>query len=414
MKVLWLSHFSPFPPKGGAQQRAYNMLVQAASEHNIDFISLASHALLEEKFQTVKQGLKVTNEALSKHVNVKALVVFGGADYAKNKIRCALQALFSAKTYDEVYYNHPEFVRAIESAIELEKYDAVYVDTISLMPLLKGITTPVILNHHNIESLMLVRRAEQEGNILKKFLFRWEAIKMKWLEKRYADKVTVNVTCSKLDSERLNSIVPCNTHCIPNGVDTNYFKRKQEYKPENTSGLVFIGDLTWYPNVDAVSWLATDIYPAIEQALGGVDLNVIGKGSVPALDELAGKRANVTAHGFVDDIFPFMENAAAYVCPIRDGGGTKLKVLDALAMGIPLIAHPIACEGIDVEDGVNVLFARTPMEFATKLKLLLADKNLSESLSVEGQKLIEYKYSYSKIGKVFNLVIASTQSTNFN
>ncbi|MFC3701602.1 glycosyltransferase family 4 protein [Reinekea marina] len=402
MKILWLSHQLPYPPKGGGYQRSFNMIKEVGKKHDVDFISLAAKSALTDSFGDVKVGIDMASKEIGKYVNIVSISIIGSVNRTENAKFLALKSIFSRKTYDENYYSSEEFSIALKNKLSEVKYDLIYVDTIGLMPLLGKINSPVILNHHNIESLMLERRRLKESNIFKKIVFYIESRKMKQLEREYIGSVNANITCSELDESRLNNILNCTTYCIPNGVDTSYFRRRTEYKPKTAKGLIFIGGLGWYPNADAMKYFATSIYPEIKKEFGDIVIDIIGRGNLSELDALASRDTNFRVHGFVDDILAPMENAEAYICPIRDGGGTKLKVLDALAMGIPLIAHPIACEGIDVENGKNVLFAKTPKQYCEQLAKLKSSSELAERLSREGQILINKKYSYHIIGENIN------------
>jgi glycosyltransferase involved in cell wall biosynthesis len=217
------------------------------------------------------------------------------------------------------------------------------------------------------------------------------------MERRVCPQADMNVVCSDLDGERLAEIVPGVAWTnIANGVDLDYFTRRS--RPGSGRRLVFAGDLTWYPNIDAMKWFVASIWPRLKGRIDGLELWVAGRGEVPELDAAAGADPAIRVLGYVDDVREVIEAADVYVCPIRDGGGTKLKVLDALAMEIPLVADPIACEGIDVVDGDSVLFARTPDEWVHQIERLLATPELADRLRSRGRQLIEKEFSYAVVG----------------
>ena len=128
-------------------------------------------------------------------------------------------------------------------------------------------------------------------------------------------------------------------------------------------------------------------------------MTVVGRNPPEWLRQFAAGNANLMVTGFVDDVRPYLDQAEVYVCPISDGGGTKLKILDALAMGKAIVAHPIACEGIEVSEGENVLYAETPEDYIDKICMLFKDASLRSSLGASGRKLIEDKYNFVNIGK---------------
>jgi glycosyltransferase involved in cell wall biosynthesis len=175
--------------------------------------------------------------------------------------------------------------------------------------------------------------------------------------------------------------------------------------------LIFIGGMSWYPNREAMLFFARDVWPLLKSKIPGIHMHVVGESPPEEMIELARIDSNYHVHGFVDDIKNIFYKAGIYVCPISDGGGTKLKILDALAMGKPIVANEIACEGIDVTEGKNVLFAETPDEYVNKIKILIESPSLRTALSEEGIKLIQSKYSYDVVGQEL-LKLLNTKKDN--
>jgi glycosyltransferase involved in cell wall biosynthesis len=146
-------------------------------------------------------------------------------------------------------------------------------------------------------------------------------------------------------------------------------------------------------------FFAESVWPALKKELPKVTMDVIGANPPPRLSTLAARDEGFRVHGFVPDVRPYINRAALYVCPIMDGGGTKLKILDALAMGKAIVAHPIACEGIGVRDGHDVLFARDSGEFVRAIVTLLGSPQKRRQLSDRARLLAESLYSYTVIGR---------------
>jgi len=206
---------------------------------------------------------------------------------------------------------------------------------------------------------------------------------------------------SVADSEVLFRLVPeLDIAEIPNGVDIDYFK--PQGMPIKKNRLVFAGSLNWYPNIKAVEYLCSEIWPLFKKAVPSATLLIVGRN--PSQDFIKKYNAvdGVEVLADVDDIRPHIEEAEVYVCPIRHGGGTKLKILDALAMEKAIVAHPVACEGIDVTNEKNVLLAESSNEFVKKIVRLLNDADLRVKLGKNGRQLVEDKYAYSFIGKRLN------------
>jgi glycosyltransferase involved in cell wall biosynthesis len=277
--------------------------------------------------------------------------------------------------------------------------DLIHFDTISLAYYLPGFSgIPKVLDHHNIESHMMLRRAEQESNFLKRFYFNLEGNKLLRYERRVCCEFDLHITCSSLDSSRLADIDSSLTiREVPNGVDIDYFYPQSG--KEIDGHLVFAGGLGWYPNADAMRYFAVEIWPILKKRVPDIVMNVVGKNPSVLLTRLGEEDSNFRVHGFVDDVREYIASASVYVCPIRDGGGTKLKLLDAFAMGMATVAHPAACEGLEVTEGKNILLASTAEEFSAKIDVLIRDKELRKTLGLNARKLVVEKYSFKTIGQ---------------
>jgi glycosyltransferase involved in cell wall biosynthesis len=278
----------------------------------------------------------------------------------------------------------------------------VHFDTIGLAPyrdLSAGL--PATLTHHNIESHMMLRRADNAGNSLARAYFREEGRRLQELERQVAPRFAAHITCSDLDRQRLQEIVPAaNTVVVPNGVDCDYFA--SEGRPVRPGSLVFVGTMNWYPNVQAMVYFLREIWPGLKARVPAVTLDIAGSNPPESLVQMARSLPDVTVHGYLPDVRPLIDSAAIFVCPIRDGGGTKLKILDAFAMKKCVVAHPIACEGIEVTAGKDVVLASTPAEFILEIESLLGDAQRRSALAGAARSLVETRYSYREIGARFN------------
>lgn len=402
-KVLWVSHFAPYPPKGGAMQRAFNMLKECSGFADIDFVSLLPTSKVNAYFFDYDAGLTEIERNLKPFCRSLSLIEHGASSRMTNKVLNAAATLLSEDPYDVVALRSTRFTALVNKMLSEEAYDIIYVDTIGLCPALPSDRKSMVLNHHNIESQMLTRRADLAKGAMKLFL-KWQAAKTQSLEQKYCGKYAVNLTCSDLDSQRLAQMVDCRPVTIPNGVDLSYFTRNKPYRHDKTKGAIFAGGLDWYPNAAAIDFIIEQMEPELTRRGLDIPVTIYGKGRHKRLEGASARDDNqIIKGGFVDDIRTPMEQARMYVCPITDGGGTKLKVLDALAMGIPLIANPIACEGIDVVDGTHVILAQTPQEFVHAMARLDEDPELCRAMSEAGTALISEKYSYQSIGQQLRL-----------
>lgn len=393
-KILWVSHFLPFPAKGGAQIRSFNLIKELSRYHDVSLFCLVYEDVVINYFDSLGTAVSSSESVFSEFCVDFALVPI-----KKNSTKkiAFLKSLFSGKSYSVSRLN-VDFVRKeLQNFIGDKKFDAVHFDTLSLCSLHDMFSEEqIVLNHHNIESLMMYRRAKEQNSILMKLVCYLDAWKIENLE-RYACKIiSVHIVCSDLDGHRLKALYPSiDTITIPNGIDCSAVIDNRQ--PDGKS-LLFIGGLDWYPNADAIRFLLTKIWPRINESNSSLNLDIIGKNPPSDIRDLANQYNNVRLHGFVDDIAPYYRKAWLYVCPIKDGGGTKLKVLDAMANGVPLVAHPIAMEGIEAEIDKHYLCATRPHDFVDVVLAAALNPEAIEIIGAQAKHFIFDHYNYESIG----------------
>ena len=402
MKVLWLSHLVPYPPKGGVLQRAYHLLHEVSKYHEVDLLAFHQPNLMRPTVASLEEGVRESKEVLSSFCHqLKYFQIDSDRKFLGN-YRLALKSLVTKDPYTINWLKSAEYAAALQDLLETRDYDLVYLDTISLVPYFDSVKhLPTVLDHHNVESHMLLRRADNEDNALKKWYFRQEGMRLQAIEKLYCPQFTLNITCSEIDKQRLQETTSAKwVEEVPNGVDIEFFKPDKPLRQEKR--LIFIGTLSWYPNVEAVRFIASELWPLLRSAIPDVRIDIIGAEPPEDIVKLSELEEGFNVHGFVDDILPYMDQAAIYVCPINDGGGTKLKILDALSMGMAVVAHPIACEGIEVEAGRNVMFAESVDDYIDAIRLLLNDPERRLAMGAEARELIINRYSSIHIGKALS------------
>ena len=399
-KVLWASHFAPYPPKGGALQRSFNLIKQLSEEFDVTLISLVQESKVISFYGDYNVGLRDIRENLAKYCSKVILVEHGGRVNSRGlmKIINSIKSLVLNVPYDVGWLKTKKYSKALQ-LLKVDEFDLVHIDTVGLYQYFENLDIPKVLNHHNVESSMLFRRSEHSSWLLGLY-YKYQGTILGLYEEKAIRSCELNIVCSELDKHRLKKVHMKAVEVVENGVDLEYFTRKESYlsiQPEVVK-MIFIGGLGWYPNKKAMIFFAKEIWPRVEKRIPNITMTVIGRGALKILDDLSRSGSKIEHLGFIDDIRKYMEDATIYVCPIYDGGGTKLKMLDAMAMGIPIVAHPVACEGIDVVDGKHVLCATTPDEFYLRIRELVHNAKLRSTLSKNGRNLVEEKYSYDIIG----------------
>ena len=240
-------------------------------------------------------------------------------------------------------------------------------------------------------------RSEDHPGIARRLHLRREARMLACAERRFASRAQINLVVSERDAELLGKVVPgVAARVVANGVDTDYFAPRRA-RGHGDGGLVFAGGMDWYPNRDAARFFATELLPAL---LGDrPERRAAWIGREPPPEVLAAARdARLVAPGFVDDVRPWLDAASIYLCPIRDGGGTRLKILDALAMAKPLVATALAVEGLGLAEERHYLRAESPAAFVQQVTRLETDAALRRRLAEAGRRLVEERFAWPIVG----------------
>jgi glycosyltransferase involved in cell wall biosynthesis len=213
-------------------------------------------------------------------------------------------------------------------------------------------------------------------------------------EAYWMPRVALNVAVSDDDVRTLSAIAPAARFAsVPNGVDAEYF----EPRTVRQEGCVFVGGTTWYPNRDALAWFTSDILPILRSQGQRSQVRWVGRAS-DSERQLYDGRQGLSLTGYVDDIRPFVASAACFIAPLRVGGGTRLKILDAWSMGKAVVSTSIGCEGLAAVEGVNILIADTPRAFAESVSRVLNDAALRARLGAAARETVERHYGWKVIG----------------
>ena len=385
-KLLFLSQSLPYPPDGGVQIRTYNVLRILSEHFSIHLLCFYRSAVARDVAHSVKELRSI----------VDSIDVFP-IPQEQSKARLVLDHLSSLCTrrpYTYWAHRSPAFANAVDQLLKKYRFDLVHFDSLDLSYYLKVVKdVPVACTHHNVESELLRRRSHVEKNTLRRSYFRIQSQLLKQEEARHCGRMAVNLVCSEADSEALKSIAPdASILVVPNGVDTAQYRPA---KPQQ-HGIVFVGGLTWYPNHDALEFFISDIQPMLRK--GGGDPHVTWVGRATAEQRSRYQEFGVSLTGYVDSIAPFVERAKCFVVPLRIGGGTRLKVLNAWAMGKAIVSTSVGCEGLGAIDGYNILVRDTPEDFANAVEEVLKNDKLREHLERNARETAVSRFDWRVIG----------------
>jgi glycosyltransferase involved in cell wall biosynthesis len=304
-----------------------------------------------------------------------------------------LTSIASTASYQVRDLHTVEMQSAIDELLSTQPFDIIQLESSQMCGFRYQSNGALVLDEHNIEYELLQRMQQGERSLSRRLYNRVEYRKFRPIEQEFWRKVDGCV----VTSEREEAIVLRHAPSTPvmvvsNGVDPDFFKPSGHATEADT--LVFNGLLSYRPNFDAASYFVDDVLPRIERIRPGVTLTLVGHGSAAELESL--KRPNVVLTGSVPDVRPYLQRAAVVVVPIRMGGGTRLKVVEALAMAKAVVSTTIGCEGIRVSDGEHLLKADDPDSFASCVALLLSDEARADALGSAGRVLMVDEYSWER------------------
>ncbi|MCL6543968.1 MAG: glycosyltransferase [Bryobacteraceae bacterium] len=304
-----------------------------------------------------------------------------------------------------------EAAKQLERLLEEHRFDAVHIvgsPLAAYLPLvLRAPGRPaVLMDWHNIESVLMRRYAQKAPSLAHRLFALRTARLLEKLENRLLAVCGAHVTVSENDRQAL--LVRCpgaQVHCIPNGVDVRHYSEvcaanlnAAGGEPRNTRRrLLFVGSMDYFANIDGVRWFCQRVWPELETKHPDLDFVIVGRNPAPEVRALASPRVMVT--GEVEDTRPFYRGAEAAVVPLRVGGGSRLKVLEAMAAGVPVISTRLGAEGLEAEPNEHYLLADEADEMARAIDRLLSSREVARALSGAAQQFVSVRYDWETLGR---------------
>lgn len=384
------------PPDIGGKIRSYQILKQLAKNHSVTvFTFYASHegdlhAELEAEFhRAVYLPLRIST------------------DRGAGELASFMRNLFSSQPHSVAKYCRPEAIARMNDLLRSDQYDIIVCDFVFAAGVVPWeMPTPKVLFTHNVEALIWKRHMEVSRNPLWKLVCWGEYQKMLGYEAFCLRKSNHVLTVSEADRIFFERFVePSKMTVIGTGVDTDYFRPSTGQETPNS--LVFTGAMDWMPNEDAILYFLDSVFPLIRSKIPDAKFTVVGRRPSEKLRNIAAGIPGVSVTGRVEDVRPYVNQAAVYVVPLRVGSGTRLKIFEAMAMGKAIVSTTVGAEGLPVRDGVNLLLGDTAQAFAEKVVSLLGDPLLRKNLGSTARRLVEERYSWSSVAEEFETVLRS-------
>lgn len=382
--ILMVAPSWPYPPTWGFAMRVYQLARHLSRRHRVTLLTYAGGNRSGEDIRPAAWYSAAEWVPLPRSVNGRGR---RGAQAA---------SLLSTRSYHMGHLRSDAMARAVEKALAGGRFDLVQVESSQMSPALRDSDVPVVLDEHNVEFKLLGRLAAMESSAARRAFGRLESAKARREEARAWSRADGVVFTSQTDLAVMRRMAPERRGCVvPNAVDVDHFVPGSEDPDPDT--VVFTGSINYRPNTDAVEWFDAQVLPHLRRLRPAARFVVVGQGAPEWLVRNA--PAGVEFTGAVDDVRPHVARASVVVAPLRSGSGTRLKILEGLAMGKPVVTTGIGCEGIRVVDGEHVCVADEPQHFAEQVARLMVDRGAAQDLGRRGRALVEGQYSWDVAGR---------------
>jgi polysaccharide biosynthesis protein PslH len=388
MRILFLSPRQSLPARSGAKLREYHFLRALGRSAELTYLYFGDPGA---------QPLTVEDFPFCRDVvGIPKPPAYG----LGNNIR----GILGRWPLPILNYTSPEMTAAVANAVATREFDIIHLDSIhmiryALAAMRQQPSLRAIYNWHNIESEAMRRYAATTTSPARRWYAGYTAAKLERLESGILQTAFGHIVCSERERQQLRQTAPAaRIRVVENGVDTGYFAAGGE-APAPSRTIIFVGAMDYFPNSEAANFFARQIWPHIRTRLAGAELVIVGANPgrpVLALGELPG----VKVTGMVPDVRPFYRGALAAIVPLRTGGGTRLKILEAMAAGVPVVSTPLGAEGLEVVDGENALLVDSGdiNGWVDRLASLADSPTRRAQLAAAGLLLVQSRYDWELLG----------------
>ena len=399
-KILFLSQRFLFPQDTGGKIRTGKILEQLNKHYDITVISNVELPKDEPYLSEMKR-------LCSKFVPVYWKEI---KRYTVKWYFDVLKKSFSIYPVPMLNDYSPELEKAVLDELKNEAYDLAICDFMqSTLNFRKVTGIPKILFQHNVEATISMRHMKRSKNPLLKIFWWTQFRKMFYHEKRESTKFDTVIAVSEMDKQRMEDWYHLNNvKVIPTGVDTDFYAPQSDVQIKNQ--IVFVGAMDWLPNHDAMLYFLNDVFPLIRQKEPNVKLMIVGRNPSPKLKKLMKEYSNVELTGWVDDTRPYVHESAVFIVPIRIGGGTRMKIYEAMAMEKAIVSTRIGAEGLPLENKKHIYLADTPDEFSSAVLTLLKNEKERVKIGKQARQYVYDNFRWEKVAEVFTQICEETIS----
>jgi polysaccharide biosynthesis protein PslH len=397
MKILWVKSDFLHPASGGGQIRTLETLKRLHQRHEIHFAAL--------DLPQPGSGLRRTSEYCTKAYAVSHPVP------RKNGPRYWAQLAagwWTSMPIPMLRYRSIALLRLVETLARLDKFDVTVCDFLASAANVPDLSNAVLFQH-NVESMIWKRYAEHARTPWHRAYSRGQYERMLRYEAQVCSAAKKIIAVSSVDACAMHSLYGATGVCsVPTGVDIEYFAPPRSPSPSRSpvQDLVFLGAMDWRPNIDGVNWFVSRVLPLIRRRRPNCSLAIAGRNPTTGVRRLAADDRHIHVTGTVDDARPYLWDSAVSIVPLRIGGGTRLKIYEAMAARTPVVSTSVGAEGLDVHGGETIALADSPEEFADACVALLDDAGARRRMAANAWEMVAACYSWEVVSRKFEQLLA--------
>jgi len=402
MRILWLNAGLLLPLDKGGKLRTWHLLRHLSRRHDISYLSFSEPS---QNAADIHGMGEVASE----------VVTIPRTDPPKGTVRFytdAARYLLDPAPYAVAKYRAGTYRDALERLVRDRRFDAVVCDFLPpIVNLPAALPCPAILFTHNVEAEIWRRHTENATNPVTRFLLGEQWRRMLRFERAALERFDLVLCVSDADRHTFGRLYPdalkAPAHVVKTGVDTDYFA-PMTARASRPAHLVFTGSMDWLPNEDGMQYFVREILPRIRQVEPQTTLSIIGRAPTPAVKRLA-ELPGIEVTGRVDDVRPHIADGSVYIVPLRIGGGTRLKIFEAMSMAKAVVSTTVGAEGLPVTHGHDIVIADEPARFAQTVVHLIRDAELRGRIETEARRLVVDRYDWSAVAEDFEDALTRLQ-----
>ena len=399
MKILFLSPTVPFPLTDGGRIRVFNLLKQIATKNDVTLLALET--------QPTDTGAVAELQQL----DIQVHLVRNTPTLPRVSFGTLVTALRKRQPITVARYARPAYRQKFRELIATENYDLVHYEMFHTAQFRADTDLPGVLSQQNVDSAIWRRLCDETTHPFYKLAYWTQQLAFQRYERVLSPKFDAVTCTSDIDAAVFQRHCPEDTiTIIPNGVDVAHYQ--PDFTSEAPAHLIYIGSMDWYPNEDAVAFFADEVFPRIQEKVPDVQFSIVGGNPSARVQKLA-ERDGVIVTGRVPEIKPYFAEATVFVVPLRIGSGTRLKILEALAMGKAVVSTSVGAEGLALKDGEEIFIADEPTVFADAVIRLLTDTTLRRRTGENGRARVEQDYDWRRIGEKLHHLYESLINTSY-